>query len=48
MPKELKSNLNTNIASQAWFDLGKYIKEIFTAQDTHHFVLGFTLYRFII
>jgi len=28
---ELKSNLDTNIASQAWFDLGKYIKEVFAA-----------------
>jgi len=41
MPGELKSNPNTNIALKAQFDLGKYIKEVFTTQDTHHFVLGF-------
>jgi len=29
--KELKSNLNTDIPLQAWFDLGKYIKEVFAA-----------------
>ena len=45
---ELKSNLNTNIALQAWFNLGKYIKEIFAVQDTYHFILGFTLYKSII
>ena len=40
---ELKSNPNTDIASKAWFDLGKYIREVFAAQDSHHFVLDFTL-----
>ena len=45
---ELKSNLNNNIALKAQFDLGKYIKEVFAAQNTYYFVLGFTLYRSII
>jgi len=45
---ELKSNLNTNIALKAWFNLGKYIKKVFAAQDTYYFILGFTLYRSII
>jgi hypothetical protein len=29
--EELKSNLNINTALQAWFNLGKYIKEVFAA-----------------
>ena len=45
---ELKSNLNINIALKARFNLGKYIKKVFTAQDTRHFILGFTFYKSII
>ena len=37
------SNPNTDTPSQAWFDLGKYTIEVFAAQDTRRFVLGFTL-----
>lgn len=43
VPGELKSNPNTDIASKAWFDLGKYVREVFAAQDSRRFVLGFTL-----
>ena len=43
VPGELKSNLNTNIALKAEFNLGKYIREVFAAQDSHYFVLDFTL-----
>ena len=43
VPGELMSNLNTDTPSQAWFDLGKYTIEVFAAQDTRRFVLGFPL-----
>ena len=43
VPGELMSNPNTDTPSQAWFDLGKYVREVFSAQDTRRFVLGFTL-----
>ena len=40
---ELKSNVNKDILSQAWLDLGKYAREVFAAQDTRRYILGFTL-----
>ena len=43
VPRELKSNPITDKASKAWFDLGKYARKVFAAQDTRRFVLGFTL-----
>ena len=43
VPRELKSNPITDKGSKAWFDLGKYAREVFAAQDTRRFVLGFTL-----
>ncbi|KAF2259124.1 hypothetical protein CC78DRAFT_586283 [Lojkania enalia] len=30
-------------ASKAWLDLGRYAREVFAAQDSRRFVLGFTL-----
>ncbi|ORY58515.1 uncharacterized protein BCR38DRAFT_527535 [Pseudomassariella vexata] len=43
VPGEVKSNPSANIASKAWLDLGRYAREVLTAQDTRRFVLGFTL-----
>ncbi|KAL8410404.1 hypothetical protein RB596_000189 [Gaeumannomyces avenae] len=43
VPGELKSNRSADIASKAWLDLGRYAREVFVAQDTRRFVLGFTL-----
>ncbi|KAL8380591.1 hypothetical protein RB595_005050 [Gaeumannomyces hyphopodioides] len=43
VPGELKSNRSADIASKAWLDLGRYAKEVFAAQNTRRFVLGFTL-----
>ncbi|KAL8296174.1 hypothetical protein RB600_001590 [Gaeumannomyces tritici] len=43
VPGELKSNRSADIASKAWLDLGRYAREVFAAQDTRRFVLGFTL-----
>ncbi|KAK3168273.1 hypothetical protein OEA41_004719 [Lepraria neglecta] len=43
VPGELKSNPDNDIPSKAWFDLGRYAREVLTAQDTRHFVQGFTL-----
>ncbi|KAK4131096.1 hypothetical protein BT67DRAFT_389147 [Trichocladium antarcticum] len=42
VPGELKSNLSADIPSDAWLDLGRYVREVFAAQ-TRRFVLGFTL-----
>ncbi|EKV06646.1 hypothetical protein PDIG_76560 [Penicillium digitatum PHI26] len=43
VPGELKSNPAADTASKAWLDLGRYAREVFAAQDTRRFVLGFTL-----
>ncbi|CRK28992.1 hypothetical protein BN1723_006727 [Verticillium longisporum] len=43
VPGELKSNPSADIASKAWLDLGRYAREVLTAQDTRRFVLGFTI-----
>ncbi|KAM4064203.1 hypothetical protein HRG_007198 [Hirsutella rhossiliensis] len=40
---ELKSNPKADTASVAWIDLARYAREVFAAQDTRRFVLGFTL-----
>jgi len=48
IPGKLKSNPSANKASKAWLDLRTYAREVLTAQDTHCFVLGFTLYRSLI
>ncbi|KAF1359118.1 hypothetical protein EJ07DRAFT_120978 [Lizonia empirigonia] len=43
VPGELKSNPFADTASKAWFDLGRYAREVLAAQDSRRFVLGFTL-----
>ena len=43
MPGESKSNPNHDLDSNTWRDLGRYVREVFIAQDTRRFVLGFTL-----
>ncbi|KJZ68575.1 hypothetical protein HIM_12037 [Hirsutella minnesotensis 3608] len=40
---ELKSNPKADAASIAWIDLARYAREVFAAQETRRFVLGFTL-----
>jgi hypothetical protein len=40
---ELKSNPGADTASTTWRDLGRYAREVLTAQDTRRFALGFTL-----
>ncbi len=39
----LKSNPSADTASVAWTDLARNAREVFAAQDTRRFVLGFTL-----
>jgi hypothetical protein len=41
IPGELKCNPSADTASKAWIDLRRYAREVFAAQDTHRFVLGF-------
>ncbi|KUI73409.1 Rhodopsin kinase [Cytospora mali] len=43
IPGELKSNPSQDISSKTWLDLGRYAREVFAAQDTRRFVLGFTI-----
>lgn len=43
VPGELKSNPSADTASKAWLDLGRYAREVLTAQATRRFVLGFTI-----
>ncbi|KAF1841393.1 uncharacterized protein K460DRAFT_318276 [Cucurbitaria berberidis CBS 394.84] len=43
IPGELKSNPLDDKASKAWLDLGRYAREVFAAQPSRRFVLGFTL-----
>ncbi|KAL5411209.1 hypothetical protein PMIN04_010331 [Paraphaeosphaeria minitans] len=43
IPGELKSNPSDDKASKAWLDLGRYAREVFAAQPSRRFVLGFTL-----
>ncbi|KAF2824321.1 hypothetical protein CC86DRAFT_447202 [Ophiobolus disseminans] len=44
IPGELKSNPREDKHSSTWLDLVRYAREIFSAQDTRRFILGFTLY----
>jgi hypothetical protein len=43
VPGELKSNPREDNHSSTWLDLVRYAREIFSAQDTRRFILGFTL-----
>lgn len=43
MPGELKSKPTADTTSEAWLDLGRYVREVFAAQDNRRFVLGFTI-----
>jgi len=43
IPGELKSNPSADKASKTWLDLGRYAREVFAAQDSRRYVLGFTL-----
>ncbi|OAA65095.1 serine/threonine-protein kinase Sgk2 [Akanthomyces lecanii RCEF 1005] len=43
VPGELKSNPKADTASAAWIDLARYAREVFAAQATRRFILGFTL-----
>ncbi|CAD6441533.1 90362bc5-0d07-46b3-b5a5-cb30ce7966c1 [Sclerotinia trifoliorum] len=43
IPGELKSNPDADIRSNAWTGIATYAREVFAAQDTRRFVLGFTL-----
>ncbi|TPX23944.1 hypothetical protein DIZ76_013287 [Coccidioides immitis] len=43
VPGELKNDPKYDRKSGAWFDLGRYSREVLAAQDTRRFVLGFTL-----
>ncbi|PGG99670.1 hypothetical protein AJ79_08444 [Helicocarpus griseus UAMH5409] len=43
VPGELKNDPRYDRPSGAWFDLGRYAREVLAAQDSRSFVLGFTL-----
>ena len=43
IPGELKRNPSADVASKAHLDIGRYAREVLTAQDARRFVLGFTL-----
>ncbi|KAL3428936.1 hypothetical protein BDV09DRAFT_190559 [Aspergillus tetrazonus] len=43
VPGELKSNPDLDTVSKTWRDLGRYVREVFTAQESRRYVLGFTL-----
>ncbi|KAF2676778.1 hypothetical protein K458DRAFT_468226 [Lentithecium fluviatile CBS 122367] len=43
VPGELKSNPREDNRSSTWLDLVRYAREIFSAQDTRRFNLGFSL-----
>ncbi|OJD13994.1 hypothetical protein AJ78_05607 [Emergomyces pasteurianus Ep9510] len=43
VPGELKNDPGYDTASQAWLDLGRYVREVLAAQDSRSYVLGFTL-----
>ncbi|KZF22629.1 hypothetical protein L228DRAFT_268018 [Xylona heveae TC161] len=43
VPGELKSNPSADNTSKTWLDLGRYAREVLTAQDMRRSVLGFTL-----
>ncbi|KAI0599143.1 hypothetical protein F4775DRAFT_128571 [Biscogniauxia sp. FL1348] len=43
IPGELKSNPSADTASKAWLDIGRYVREVLSAQDTRRFAIAFTL-----
>jgi len=43
IPGELKSNSNEDTHQSTWLDLARYAREVFHAQDSRRFILGFTL-----
>jgi hypothetical protein len=43
VPGELKSNPDVDRHSKTWLNLGRYAREVLTAQDARGFVMGFTL-----
>lgn len=43
VPGELKSNPVKDNYNDTWLDIARYAREVFAAQDTRRFVLGFTL-----
>ena len=43
VPGELKCNPSADIASKAWLDIGRYVREVLAAQDSRRFILGFIL-----
>ncbi|OTB04510.1 hypothetical protein M426DRAFT_58388 [Hypoxylon sp. CI-4A] len=43
IPGELKRNPDEDQKDGAWFDIGRYVREVFAAQHTRRFVLAFTL-----
>ncbi|OJD12475.1 hypothetical protein ACJ73_09345 [Blastomyces percursus] len=43
IPGELKNDPKYDKQSHAWLDLGRYVREVITAQDRRCFVHGFTL-----
>lgn len=45
VPGELKNDLKYDSPSRAWLDLGRYAREVLAAQNSHCYVLGFTLCR---
>lgn len=45
VPGELKNDTSYDVPSKAWLDLGRYVREVMTAQDSRSSVLGFTLCR---
>ncbi|QUC23788.1 uncharacterized protein UV8b_08029 [Ustilaginoidea virens] len=43
VPGELKRNPKADNLGNAWFDIGRYAREVLAAQDSRRFVLAFTL-----
>ncbi|KAL2826014.1 hypothetical protein BJY01DRAFT_151358 [Aspergillus pseudoustus] len=43
VPGELKGNPDLDTVSKTWRDLGRYVREVLTAQESRRYVLGFTL-----
>ncbi|KAI0122424.1 hypothetical protein F4814DRAFT_408678 [Daldinia grandis] len=43
IPGELKSNPSADATSKEWLDIGRYVREVLSAQDTRRFTIAFTL-----
>jgi hypothetical protein len=43
VPGELKGNSSEDLWASTWFDLGRYVREVYNSQDTRRFCHGFTL-----